>query len=58
VYERAGIVRFHRDPDGYLALRREEVPDYERLQDRAGAATGTAATRVLELDVVATSRSS
>jgi tRNA (cmo5U34)-methyltransferase len=28
---------------------REEVPDYEQLQDRAVAATGTAAGRVLEL---------
>jgi tRNA (cmo5U34)-methyltransferase len=28
---------------------REEVPDYERLQDEAVAATGTAAGRVLEL---------
>lgn len=28
---------------------REEVPDYERLQDEAVAATGTAARRVLEL---------
>ena len=28
---------------------REEVPDYERLQDETAAATGTNATRILEL---------
>jgi tRNA (cmo5U34)-methyltransferase len=44
-----GIAQFHWDPDGYLALMREEVPEYERLQDETVAATGTAARRVLEL---------
>ena len=30
---------------------REEVPDYEHLQEEAAAATGTSATRVLELGI-------
>jgi tRNA (cmo5U34)-methyltransferase len=38
------------DPAGYPALVRSEVPDYERLQDEAAAATGTGdARRILEL---------
>jgi tRNA (cmo5U34)-methyltransferase len=37
------------EPEGYPALVRREVPDYERLQDEAAAATGTDARRVLEL---------
>jgi tRNA (cmo5U34)-methyltransferase len=37
------------EPDGYPALVRREVPDYERLQDETAAATGTGARRVLEL---------
>lgn len=41
--------QFHWDPDAYLALMREEVPDYERLQEETVAATGTDAQRVLEL---------
>jgi len=36
------------NPDGYLALMREEVPDYERLQDETAAAAGVDARRVLE----------
>jgi tRNA (cmo5U34)-methyltransferase len=43
------VAQFHWDPDSYLALMRAEVPDYERLQDEAVAATGGAARRVLEL---------
>jgi tRNA (cmo5U34)-methyltransferase len=43
------VAQFHWDPQGYLALMRAEVPDYERLQDETVAASGTAATRVLEL---------
>lgn len=43
------MAQFHWDPDGYLALMREEVPDYERLQDETAAATGTGARRILEL---------
>jgi tRNA (cmo5U34)-methyltransferase len=41
--------QFHWDPDGYLALMREEVPEYARLQDETAAAAGTSATRALEL---------
>jgi tRNA (cmo5U34)-methyltransferase len=41
--------QFHFHPDDYLALMRSELPAYERLQDEAAAATGSGATRVLEL---------
>jgi tRNA (cmo5U34)-methyltransferase len=41
--------QFHWDPAGYLDLMRKEVPDYERLQDEAVAATGARARSVLEL---------
>jgi len=41
--------QFHWDPDGYLAMMREEVPEYERLQDETAAATGAGAQRLLEL---------
>jgi tRNA (cmo5U34)-methyltransferase len=38
------------DPEGYAAMVREEVPDYDRLQDEVARATdGIAARRVLEL---------
>jgi tRNA (cmo5U34)-methyltransferase len=43
------MAQFHWDPDSYLALMAEEVPDYERLEDEAAAATGTGARRLLEL---------
>jgi cyclopropane fatty-acyl-phospholipid synthase-like methyltransferase len=43
------VAQFHWDPDGYIELMRDEVPEYERLQDRTAAATAMAATRVLEL---------
>jgi tRNA (cmo5U34)-methyltransferase len=43
------VAQFHWDPDAYLALMHEEVPDYERLQDETVAATGTDAKWVLEL---------
>jgi len=43
------MAQFHWDPDSYLALMRTEVPDYERLQEEAAAATGPHADRVLEL---------
>jgi tRNA (cmo5U34)-methyltransferase len=43
------MAQFHWDPDSYLALMHEEVPDYERLQDETAAATGVDARRVLEL---------
>ena len=42
--------QFHWDPDGYLKMVREEVPDYDRLQDELVRATdGVDARRVLEL---------
>jgi len=41
--------QFHWDPDGYLALMRAEVPDYDRLQAETVAASGSGARRVLEL---------
>ena len=43
------MAQFHWDPAGYLALMRDEVPDYELLQDEAVAATGDGAQRILEL---------
>ena len=44
------MARFqHWDPDTFLALMHEEVPDYERLQGETVAATGPDAKRVLEL---------
>lgn len=43
------MAQFHWDPESYLALMREEVPAYERLQDETAAATGTDARRALEL---------
>jgi tRNA (cmo5U34)-methyltransferase len=45
------MAQFHWDPDTYLELIREEVPDYERLQAQAAAATGTRAMRILELGI-------
>ncbi len=44
-----GVAQFHWDPDSYLALMREEVPNYERLQDETATATGADAKRLLEL---------
>ena len=42
--------QFHWDPDGYLEMVREEVPDYDRIQDELARATdGVDARRVLEL---------
>lgn len=42
--------QFHWDPDGYLAMVRREVPDYDRVQDELARATdGIDARRVLEL---------
>jgi len=52
-----GVAQFHWDPDTYLELMREEVPDYEHLQEQATAATGTGtgtrtdAMRALELGI-------
>jgi tRNA (cmo5U34)-methyltransferase len=41
--------QFHFHPDEYLELMRAEMPAYERLQDEAAAATGSGASRLLEL---------
>ena len=42
--------QFHWDPDGYLEMVREEVPNYDRIQDELARATdGVDARRVLEL---------
>jgi tRNA (cmo5U34)-methyltransferase len=42
--------QFHWDPDAYLQMVRQEVPDYDRLQDEVARATdGVDARRVLEL---------
>jgi hypothetical protein len=41
--------QFHFHPDEYLELMHSELPAYERLQDEAAAATGSGATRLLEL---------
>jgi tRNA (cmo5U34)-methyltransferase len=43
------MAQFHWDPASYLALMRAEVPEYERLQDEAVAATGSEVRRVLDL---------
>ena len=43
------MAQYHWDPDSYLALMHEEVPDYERLQEETSAAAGTDARRLLEL---------
>ena len=42
--------QFHWNPDEYLALMREEVPDYDRLQEELVAATrGLEARSILDL---------
>ena len=43
------MAQYHWDPDGYLAMIREEVPEYERLQDETAAASEADAKRVLEV---------
>jgi tRNA (cmo5U34)-methyltransferase len=43
------VAQFHWDPDAYLALMSEEIPEYERLQEETAAAAGSGARRVLEL---------
>jgi tRNA (cmo5U34)-methyltransferase len=45
------VGQFHWDPGSYLALMREEVPSYERLQEEVVRATGTGVRRILELGV-------
>jgi tRNA (cmo5U34)-methyltransferase len=42
--------QFHWDPDTYVKIVRDEVPDYDRVQDELARATdGVEARRVLEL---------
>jgi hypothetical protein len=41
--------QLHWDPDTYLALVHDEVPEYGRLQQETAVATGTNAGRMLEL---------
>jgi tRNA (cmo5U34)-methyltransferase len=42
--------QFHWDPDTYVKIVRDEVPDYDRVQDEVARATeGVQARRVLEL---------
>jgi len=45
------VAQFHFDPDSYLELMAEEVPDYARLQEETAAATAELASvrRVLDL---------
>jgi tRNA (cmo5U34)-methyltransferase len=43
------VAQFHWDPESYLALIREEVPNYDRLQEEAAAAAETDAESVLDL---------
>jgi tRNA (cmo5U34)-methyltransferase len=43
------MAQYHWDPDGYPALIRDEVPDYDRLRVETAAAVGTDAGRLLEL---------
>jgi tRNA (cmo5U34)-methyltransferase len=43
------VAQFHWDPERYLELIRQEVPDYDRLQDVVVTAAGADARRVLEL---------
>src|ERR1700740_3612555 len=43
------MAQFHWDPDAYLALMSEEIPEYERLQDETATAAAVDATRILEL---------
>lgn len=43
------MAQFHWDPEHYLELIRQEVPDYDRLQAEVAAAANINAERVLEL---------
>jgi tRNA (cmo5U34)-methyltransferase len=43
------MAQFHWDPSSYLELIREEVPDYDRLQEHVALAALTDAQRVLDL---------
>lgn len=41
--------QYHFDPDGYLAMIRSEVPEFDRLQDEVADTSGAGARRILEL---------
>ncbi len=43
------MAQFHWDAEGYLALIRGEVPDYDDLQRRVAEESGTGARAILEL---------
>jgi len=43
------VAQVHWDPGSYLGLMRQEVPEYDRLQEETAAATVIDAKRVLEL---------
>jgi tRNA (cmo5U34)-methyltransferase len=43
------VGQFHFHPAEYIALMESELPDYYRLQDAAAGATGSGASRLLEL---------
>ena len=45
------MAQFHWDPESYLALMHDEIPDYERLQAEAAAAAQIDASTVLELGI-------
>jgi len=42
---------YHFTPESYLAMMREAVPGYDRLEDETVAPRGAAATSVLELGI-------
>jgi len=41
--------QFHFDPRTYLQMMRSEIPVFDRLQEEVAAASGTGASRILEL---------
>ena len=43
------MAQYHWNPKSYLALMREEVPDYQLLQDQTATAVGSGGRRLLEL---------
>jgi tRNA (cmo5U34)-methyltransferase len=45
------MAQFHWDPESYLALMHEEIPDYDRLQAEAAMAAQIDASTVLELGI-------
>jgi tRNA threonylcarbamoyl adenosine modification protein (Sua5/YciO/YrdC/YwlC family) len=49
VVEAALAGQFHFDPAGYEEMIRDDIPDYDQLQDELVAVSGNGARRVLEL---------